>query len=445
MLHDRVNLLMNVLNASCADLARLTHRSPSSFSRIRSGSRVPPPTSLTIRCFAKGMYQLAEETGQLEKLRRTVQCDTDGETVSAAILWLYADHESIAETDMAERVKHFHWRLDMLMLLADMNNVRLAQEADVDYSYVSRMHRGERVPKTGSDSLRRICDALFRQIRADHKLDALVRLTELEPDVLRASTMRDWLCGFTENMDFVTAKRFLQNLETVSLRDENSCDSAVVLQYPVQSFYYGMQGLRDAVTRFLSEIREGEEILLYSDHPIEWMTGGFQASWSMLMRRCVSLGVRFRIIHNVDRTLPEMLAVHQNWLSLYQTGMIEPFYSEKPRGSRFCHTMFLCPGHAAITGYSPEDVPCEFSYVTDTERLRLFHASFEHILRNCTPLLSVLDAAYHPAGNLHFKQFGNMEIIDCGETVVVNKLSEPAAAYRFYHPNIVSLFKKLLH
>ena len=163
------------------------------------------------------------------------------------------------------------------------------------------------------------------------------------------------------------------------------------------------------------------------------------------MRRCVSMGAHFRIIHNVDRTMQEMLSVHRNWMSLYQTGMIEPFYSEMPRGSRFCHTIFICPGHAAIIGFSPGDMDCEFSYVTDPERLRLIHASFEQLLKNCTPLISVMDEPYHPAGNPVSKRIGNMEIIDCGDSVVVTNLSESAASYRFYHPNIVTLFKKLIH
>ena len=115
-----------------------------------------------------------------------------------------------------------------------------------------------------------------------------------------------------------------------------------------QTEYFGREGIRKAVLRFLYECmeREAELLLLYSDEDQEWLTGDrdFLMRWASLMSACVKNGTRIRIIHNVDRDLSEMTDAIRSWLPLYMSGMVESWYSTRKQNPRFSHTIFLCPG-----------------------------------------------------------------------------------------------------
>lgn len=444
MLSERVNLLMNALNASCADLARLTRRSASSFSRLRSGARVPPHTSPTIRFFAQGMYLLALETGQMDKLCALIHCESSSESIRTMIRWLFADETAMQLSEPENRMECFSKRLDMLMLLADMNNQSLALAANLDYSYVSRLHRGERFPKAGSDSLRLICDALYKKIRIENKLSALAKMTELEPDIINASIIRDWLCGFTESIDFVTARHFLKNIELISASQVRPLAAPSIPPSRIQQYYYGQEGICDAVTRFLSMIQPEQEIWVYSDYPIEWMSGAFRHHWISLARYCISLGVHVRIIHNVDKTIPELLSSILSWMPLYLTGRIEPYYSEKQCGDRFTHTLFVCPGHTAITGCAPVGGNCVFSFVTDPERLSVLKEEFELLMKNSRPLMTIQNHTIEPEGEALTKRFGHTEVIVNEDYVTVNKHAGEPGSYCFYHPSIINVFRSMM-
>ena len=119
-----------------------------------------------------------------------------------------------------------------------------------------------------------------------------------------------------------------------------------------RNVYNGVSGLQDAVIRFLIMVCEskGQEMLLYSDQDMAWMMGpeDFCLKWAMLMKYCVKSGIRIRIIHNIDRSPREMDMAIKSWLPLYMSGMVEPYYSEAVKDVRFFHTLFVCPGVAAI-------------------------------------------------------------------------------------------------
>ena len=152
MLHQKVDLLLNALNAKGAEIASLTDSSPTSVSRLRRGARTPKMESPTIRRFSRGVVLFATRSGQTRKLRDLVHSpssDTDA-MIAAVAAWLYSDDMPGGLTDSTELRVQFGERLHQLMLLAGMNNKALGQSSDTEYSYISRLHRGRRMPKAGS-------------------------------------------------------------------------------------------------------------------------------------------------------------------------------------------------------------------------------------------------------------------------------------------------------
>ena len=169
-------------------------------------------------------------------------------------------------------------------------------------------------------------------------------------------------------------------------------------EVPDAAFYYGTEGLRSAVIRFLSEAaQEGGELLLYSDEPMDWMTGDrrYFALWADLMAKCVGSGVRIKIIHNVDRVDSEMIDAIRGWFPLYSSGRIEPFVFRKSGNARFYHTVFLRSGGACIHGFFPTEGGESrwYEYFTDKKRLGLIEQEYAAMLSAASPFLKAFQEA----------------------------------------------------
>lgn len=92
-----------------------------------------------------------------------------------------------------------------------------------------------------------------------------------------------------------------------------------------------MEGKRQAAEFFLLEainINTPHTLLLYSDESTEWMTENreFALKWTQLMIDVLSKGNKIKIIHTISRDLDEMLTAIRQWMPLYMTGLIEPYF-----------------------------------------------------------------------------------------------------------------------
>ncbi|MBQ1504705.1 MAG: hypothetical protein IIZ49_04845, partial [Oscillospiraceae bacterium] len=227
----------------------------------------------------------------------------------------------------------------------------------------------------------------------------LADLCGAEPEHLDTDAVSSWLYDLSPEEDSAAiAQVLLRSLDTFS--PGGALPGAVpdIPETQNAAAYFGTEGLRSAVVRFLTDAaREGGELLLYSDEPMDWMTGdrGYFALWASLMARCVNSGVRIKIIHNVDRVDTEMIDAIRGWLPLYISGRIEPFVFRKSRNPRFCHTVFLHAGHACIHGFFPADGGESrwYEYITDKKRLELLAPEYGAMLSAAAPFLKVYPAS----------------------------------------------------
>lgn len=127
---------------------------------------------------------------------------------------------------------------------------------------------------------------------------------------------------------------------------------------------------------------------------MDWMTGNqdYRMKWMRLMASCAKSGIRIRIIHNIDRVFNEMSDAIISWLPLYMTGMVESFYCKKPGGSRFTHSLYICPGHSAIEAFHVSGTECAgiYHYHTEKETLNILGSEYEKLLAASSPLVSVM-------------------------------------------------------
>lgn len=253
---------------------------------------------------------------------------------------------------------------------------------------------------------------LARQFKEDYQKKALLevlKLINLPGDSnLLADEITRWLIQDGENSTQQVG-RFLSSLSGMASRLEplgQSDDSKPYFPDEAVSVYYGIEGKRRAVEYFLSEVAACEKpqmLLLFSDEETSWMTADptYARRWAELMVRLLARGNRIKIIHTISRDLDEMLSAISQWMLLYMTGLIEPYFYPKKRDGVFKRTLFIAPDTAAVVSNSIGDQVNAAANILYRDRAAVssFAEEFARYLRLCRPLMQIFttrerDACY---------------------------------------------------
>ncbi|MCR5122235.1 MAG: hypothetical protein K6B74_07430 [Ruminococcus sp.] len=457
MFKDKITYLIDLLNADSRQLAMYSDFSESVVSRLKTGARQPDKDSRTVSKLVRGAYLCSEDKGRLDALCRAVGCaegDRDIKTVCTALTdWLFDGREvdsfaADSGSAGAEDGSLFGKKLGTLMELAELSNSRLSKAVNVDPSYISRLRVGGRQIKRSNKLPKRICDILAARLIEKDCLNELSMMMSLPAETVGEAELSeillDWLSDKDAADDLVVVKQFIKSLEDFPAHfelPELPIDDRCVFS----DSYIGAEGLRQAVTRFLcSAIRNGSgELLLYSDAGLEWLGNSFITRWTALMTACVKKNTRIRIIHNVDRNARELITAITDWLPLYMTGLIEPYYCVRKQGERFGCTIFLDPGSACVESFCVKSIEstAEYSYITEPERLEVCRRNFDALLNDSLPLMKISHAPLQMQGNCSVFNMGKIQICIGAKSVIVNKLSEPFMSFSAAHPLLCGAFR----
>ncbi len=422
MLSDRITTLFDLLGCNNSDIARSLDCHPSNISRIHTGSRKYKPQDRPVLQLADGVYTYADENNLLISLCEL--CKTEGDSrdvlIPAIIAWLFdTDEASLPQivipperipptrkkkNEQAQKSRNFGEKLNDIMNLLEMSNMRLARQINVDASHISRFRNGVRSPRTNTTISKLLAEALIKRAIEQNRIQALSKLTAIPDDILsdkdeRLTAFSAWLYDVSGELYTSDIDRLLECIDSFSpeaktplpelssfLTDEITESEAVE--------YWGTEGLREAVLRFLGNTaKQGGELWLYSGEDIGWMVGdkGFFAKWYALMLACVKRGVKVRIIHNLDRETDEMISAIQSWMPLYMSGMIEAYICRRGRDARFSHTVFLHPGAECVYANHIKGTEADgwYEYLTDDRKLVVLAAEYEKLLGQCEPLVKI--------------------------------------------------------
>lgn len=413
MFTERFNTLLTLLGASASDLAKLAQCDRSYVSRLMHGSRVPKRGGRGARRLVNGLYLRADEIGALDALCEAVGCERrdSADAIRDRVTdWLFEGEAEDGRTADASADKvpfrAFGEKLSAVMELTELSNIRLGRSLNIDPSYISRFRNGFRAPRSNPKLMSDICLTLLDRVEAQDKsraLAALLDVSESETDDrdgafdalyrwLYSTDDRDSAPVVEELIDEIGA--FSADLRRPPMTFEQAADPATLAD-DAQT-YYGVDGLRRAVIRFLANVirKGGRELFLYSDQNIGWMVSDpvFRARWATLMVLCVGSGTRINIIHNVNRDLGEMADAIRSWLPLYPSGMIRSYYCKTSNRPRFSTTLFLCPGYACISGSNvvgTEDASGMYRYDVDPAQLEAHRAAYRELLDHSGELAHV--------------------------------------------------------
>ena len=410
MFSERLNRILTLLDVTSGDFARFTGCDKSYISRMTSGARVPKNGGAGAWRIVDGIYASADEKGKTAGICELISCkdqnSADG-IKSQIMAWLYDGEEVTDKKSKAPKDKVpyrvFGEKLNAVMELAEISNIRLGNLVNIDTSYISRFRNGLRSPKSNPCTMDAICTALLRRLGDQNKIQQLAALMKADPDALTDeeeafSLFHDWLYDTEKTDSSSVIEKLLENIDTFSIDAKTPLPSFEEVAATVKcedTVYFGSTGLQNAVIRFLASVISGggKELYLYSDQNMNWLTDPeFRLKWAALMLCCVQKGIKIHVIHNVDRDVSEMIEAIISWLPLYMSGMIRSYYCKKQKNPRFSNTVFLCPGVACIKGSNvigTEDQNGEYRYDTDPKILEIHRAAFRGLLDDAKQLVRI--------------------------------------------------------
>ncbi|MCF0114258.1 MAG: helix-turn-helix domain-containing protein, partial [Erysipelotrichaceae bacterium] len=408
MLKVKMDALYKLLGCNNADIARVLGCSPSTISKLRTSNKEYLPSSKTIQNFAEGIYRFAEIRDGLDELGELCEAeDTVKEVlVPTLITWLFTDDSTIKNVTQLpklkklkhkeEEIKSFGKKLDVIMELLEISNVRMAKRINVDPSTVSRFRNGFRLPKSPIKEL--LVTALLERAESINKQNELSDICNIPVGVLLGSNdaLSTWLYSTEDLFNRIQIDNLLDTIE--QFQNSNSSHlpevSLIVpdeIRNSDKTIYWGLEGYREAVLRFLGNAAVyGGELWLYSDRAEDWMMQDtdFYKSWTALMFLCVSKGVKIKIINNTEGNVAEMMQAISTWLPLYMSGKIEPYVCHLGKDTRFSRTIFLRVGEECISACvfrgNEDNEYCE--YLTDEKRLDAIASDYKALLEKSSPL-----------------------------------------------------------
>lgn len=413
MFSAKLNDLLHLLEVRSADLARQARCDPSHISRMVTGKRIPEYGRTGAWRVVNALYLAADERGKVPELVALIHCP-DGEnpeSVKQSLMnWLYEGERPQVQKKERSREKIpfrvFGEKLNAVMELTNITNIRLGRSLNLDPSYISRFRNGLRSPRGNPALQTALCTVLLERIYTQDKLAALAQLTALPSERFTNrektyETLFEWLY----TADGVDGTPLVENLidQIGSFHAEDRAPACSPQEVAGEEAlndtaetYFGIAGLRRAVLRFLGQVvlRREEELLLYSDQSLDWMVSDsdFGRRWGILMLLCMAGGTRVSIIHHVNRDIGEMTNAVRSWLPLYSSGMIRSYYCRPPLRPRFSTTLFLCPGFACIAGSNVVGTEAEtglYRYDTAPALLAAHEAAYRGLLNQSDKLIHV--------------------------------------------------------
>lgn len=302
----------------------------------------------------------------------------------------------------------FYEKLSFIMNITNTTNSSLAKNVSLDPSFISRLRTGKRTPSKNANYLKDMAYYLGKQCRTSSQKNAIYNLLGMADSPYKytldnlSENIYDW---FSEDYrEHKAVEDFIGEISKFNFKKDDShlsIKDVSLLNENVRNgdVFYGIEGKRQGVIIFLNEIlkeKENETLLLYSDESIDWMIGDpiFTRQWASLLFKVIRKGNQIVIIHTIKRNLNEMMAAIKEWLPLYMTGKIQPYYYPKTRDGIFKKTLFIFSNKIALVSSSAGAIGStstnsNFIY-TDSKIIESFSHEFHEYLNRCKPLMQIL-------------------------------------------------------
>ena len=285
-------------------------------------------------------------------------------------------------------------KIDLLMKVTGTSNAQLARALSFDASYISRIRTGKRGLPPELPFVVPAAVFFARNVREGYQAEALARELGLPgrwpSDRTKAARLiAEWLEGAAGagGLNKVTQSTVTPSVLAAGQRAE-------------ARLFFGNEGRREGALAFLSHVANAGipcELLLQSDEETTWMYEDpvFVSEWAKSMAGLAAAGCTFTVVHTVSRRGNEMWEGLREWLPLYFTGAVRPFYYPRMRDGVRMRSLFVARGTCALISNSVQEMEgSELCVMLDNaDAVGALEREFSAYLGLCCPLAQV----EHPA------------------------------------------------
>ncbi|MDD2585028.1 MAG: transcriptional regulator [Syntrophomonadaceae bacterium] len=298
----------------------------------------------------------------------------------------------------------FAEKLDLLMNITNTTNSVLARNISMDASFISRLRRGIRTPAKNVNYIQTMAEYFARNCRAEYQKTALREAIKsnsvipLQDNGTVTEIIHKWLIVEIDNntiddfLEEVSQFKF-KKAQPVKPIDVTRMEGSAASEMEV---FYSAEGKQNAVITFLTLVlknKNPQTLLLYSDENLEWLTDNrdFTLKWASLLAQVIRNGNKIKIIHTINRSFDEMLSAIKEWVPIYMTGAINPYYYPKTRDGLFRRTLFIAPDTAAVSSSSVgngTENTANFLF-TNQNTVKALIEEYNSFLALCRPLMHI--------------------------------------------------------
>ena len=383
---------IETLGCTAKDLAETSGLSAATVSRYRSGERIPKPGTEEFAKLVRGITLIAID-------RRIA--DITERSVSAAF--------SSGIRECETEIKNLRENFNTLLNVFPVNVSALSRFLNFDPSYISRIRNGQRQPASPTKFAWDVADFVARRLLAPEQLNILASLTgysenELTDCGTARALLAHWLLSGHGRSE-TSLSAFLKKMDEFDLNayirvihfDELDVPSAR-FSFPVSKNYFGLKKMMDSELAFLKATvlsDSTEPVIMYSDMPIHEMAKDpeFPKKWMLGMTLILKKGLHIHNIHSINRPLDEMMLALKNWIPMYMTGQISPYYLRGTQNGIFSHLLKVS-GSAALTGEAIRGCHSDGKYHLTTSRSEIaYYQKQAHLLLSkALPLMDIYPA-----------------------------------------------------
>lgn len=371
------------------ELARNSKISETVISRYRKGERAPSADSEYLKKLSDGIIKTAAEKGI-----RDFQADKVWQTLRESL-----------EDNRDEPVFNSQ-KLDILLRELDINISRIAAFLHYDPSYLSKIRTGKRNPAHQQQFIEKICEYVASNYKDEQDRKKVTYLIQCNEDEITDSSLyrkklREWLSSSKpEDVDYVSG--FLRKVDSFNLDDyirvihfDSFKVPKVPFQLPVSRHYYGLKEMREGELDFLKHTvlsKSMKPLYICSDMPVEDMAADkdFAKKYMFGLAMVLKKGLHIHIIHDVERPMKDMMLGLENWVPLYMTGQISPYYLKGVQNRVYSH-LHYCSGQVAMTGdcVSGHHDLAHYYLTSRKEEVSISQKNMEFLLKKAHPLMDI--------------------------------------------------------
>ena len=371
------------------ELARNSKISETVISWYRKGERAPSADSEYLKKLSDGIIKTVAEKGI-----RDFKADKVLQTLRESL------------EDNRDEPAFNSQKLDILLRELDINISRIAAFLHYDPSYLSKIRTGKRNPAHHQQFIEKICEYVASNYKDEQDRKKVAYLIQCNEDELADSSsyrrkLREWLSSSKpEDVDYVSA--FLRKVDSFNLDDyiraihfDSFKVPKVPFQLPVSRHYYGLKEMREGELDFLKHTvlsKSMKALYICSDMPVEDMAADedFAKKYMFGLAMVLKKGLHIHIIHDVERPMKDMMLGLENWVPLYMTGQISPYYLKGVQNRIYSH-LHYCSGQVAMTGdcISGHHDLAHYYLTSRKEEVLISQKNMEFLLKKAHPLMDI--------------------------------------------------------